>query len=93
LGLQVVGANYFLSIGRAFPAFFLGLSRQFLILMPLVILLPRFFGLEGVWYGIPLADLLSTVITMVWFLLSWRGIKKNDPGKGKASLAENSFGS
>ena len=72
LGLQVIGSTFFMSIGRAFPAFFLGLSRQFFFLIPLVLILPRFWGLKGVWYAFPMADLLSSLLTVLWFLIAWK---------------------
>lgn len=75
LGLQVIGSTYFMSVGKAFPAFFLSLSRQFIFLIPLVLILPRFFGLNGVWYALPLADVLSVIVTMTWFSISWRKTK------------------
>jgi putative MATE family efflux protein len=76
LGLQVIGSTYFMSVGQAFPAFFLSLSRQFVFLIPLVLILPRFLGLRGVWIALPIADLLSVLVTMIWFSLSWAITKK-----------------
>ena len=78
LGFQVIGSTYFLSIGKALPAFMLGLSRQFFFLIPLVIFLPRFFQLRGVWIAMPAADLLSTSVTLIWFLHSWKNLKKGE---------------
>jgi putative MATE family efflux protein len=74
LGLQAIGSTLFQSIGKAFPAFFLGLSRQFIFLIPLVLILPRFFGLDGVWAAFPIADLLSTIVTTVWMLIELRSM-------------------
>ncbi len=75
LGFQVIGSTFFMSIGRAMPAFFLGLSRQFVFLIPLVLIIPRFLGLRGVWIALPLADLLSTILTVVWFYAAWKNLK------------------
>lgn len=63
---QSVGAILFQSIGRAWPALLLGLSRQFLILIPLVLILPGFFGMDGIFTAFPLADITATVMTAVW---------------------------
>ena len=68
VGLQIIGSTYFLAIGKAGPAFFLGLSRQFICLLPFILLLPLFFGLWGVFYAFPMADFFSTAITAVWLL-------------------------
>lgn len=76
VGFQFVGSTYFMALGQAFPSFFLSLSRQFFFLIPLILLLPRFFGLKGVWMALPLADLLSVLLTMIWFSLSWRRTKR-----------------
>jgi MATE family, multidrug efflux pump len=75
LGLQVICSTYFMTVGKAFPAFFLSLSRQFIFLIPLVLILPTFFGLRGVWYALPLADIFSTIVTVTWFSISWRKTK------------------
>jgi putative MATE family efflux protein len=72
LGLQVVGATFFQSIGKAVPAFLLGLSRQFILLIPLLLILPGFFGLAGVWYAFPIADSISAAITALWLLAGLR---------------------
>jgi len=66
--VQIVGANYFQAIGRKTPSLILGLSRQFLILIPLVLILPRFLGVDGIWFAFPAADLVSTSVTMSFLL-------------------------
>ncbi len=63
VALQLIGAAYFQAIGKAIPAFLLTLSRQGFIFIPLVLILPKFYGETGVWVSFPLADLLSTIIT------------------------------
>ncbi|MFC2119367.1 MATE family efflux transporter [Bacteroidota bacterium] len=71
--IHSVGSGYFQAAGKAVPALLLTLTRQFFFLIPLVIILPIFFGLEGIWYSFPIADILSTAIT--WVYLS-RQLKK-----------------
>jgi putative MATE family efflux protein len=66
IGIQTIGATFFQSIGKSVPALLLGLSRQFIILIPLVLLLPQFLSLNGVWMAFPIADIVSTIITVVW---------------------------
>jgi putative MATE family efflux protein len=61
--IQITGSTYFQAIGKATEAMILGLSRQFFILIPLILILPRFFGLDGLWFSYPLADLISTTVT------------------------------
>ena len=67
IGIQLIGAAYFQAIGKALPALLLTLSRQGLFFIPLLFILPPYFGVIGVWIAFPLADLFSTIIT-VYFL-------------------------
>lgn len=55
----MVVTNFFQCIGKVKVSIFLSLSRQLLILVPLLGILPCFFGLDGIWYALPrLPDLL-----------------------------------
>ncbi|AFQ43907.1 MATE family efflux transporter [Desulfosporosinus meridiei] len=65
LSAQIVGANYFQAIGEAKKASFLGLSRQVLFLIPLLLILPNFLGLNGVWGAGALSDLISSLIAIM----------------------------
>ena len=68
IGIQIIGGSYFLVIGKSLPSLILNLSRQFLILIPLLLILPGFFGLTGLLVSFPIADFLATIITVVWLL-------------------------
>lgn len=70
---QLVSSAYFQAIGRARPALFLTLTKQGFCLLPLVYLLPKFFGLDGVWWAFPIADVLSAAIC---FYFLWGQMKK-----------------
>ncbi|EDM45443.1 uncharacterized membrane protein [unidentified eubacterium SCB49] len=72
--IQLIGGSYFQSIGRVVPALLLNLTKQGFFLIPLVILLPQFFGVFGVWISFPIADVLSTAVTG-YFLQ--RAVKKD----------------
>lgn len=63
VALQLIGAAYFQAIGKAIPAFLLTLSRQGFIFIPLILILPLYFGQTGVWISFPMADVISTIIT------------------------------
>ena len=73
VGFQLVGATLFQAVGKALPSLLLSLSRQILILIPLIIILPRYLGLTGIWISFPISDLLTGIITLI--LLMWQ--KKN----------------
>lgn len=66
VGFQLVGAVFFQSVGMAGPALVLGLLRQAILLIPLVLILPRFLGTLGVWWSFPIADFIAAVVTTVW---------------------------
>lgn len=72
IGAQIVCAGYFQAIGKPLQATILSLSRQILIFIPLLIILPRYMGLEGVWIAAPISDLAAFVITMVWIIVELR---------------------
>jgi len=59
IGAQVVSGGLYQALGRAKPALILSMSRQVLFLIPLVLILPQFIGIWGVWLAFPLADVLS----------------------------------
>ncbi|MEZ5334101.1 MAG: MATE family efflux transporter [Methanolobus sp.] len=69
IGLNVIGTTFFQSVGKAKPSFFLSMCRQILFLIPLVILLPYYFDLTGVWMAFPISDLMAALISM---FLVWR---------------------
>lgn len=79
VGFQMVGGSFFQALGRARPAFILTLSRQVLVLLPLVFLLPRIFGLRGLWASFPIADFVSTSMTVVWVVAAMRSLKADTP--------------
>jgi Na+-driven multidrug efflux pump len=68
LGFLSPGLNFIQSIGRAKMSIFLNLLRQVLLLIPAFILLPRFFGLDGIWVAAPAADLLCFAVA-VWVVV------------------------
>ncbi|MFP6598207.1 MAG: MATE family efflux transporter [Candidatus Hydrogenedentota bacterium] len=78
VGFQMVGGAFFQALGRARPAFVITLSRQVIVLLPLAFIVPRFYGLTGLWASFPTADLVSTTITAVWVLVAIRHLK-DDP--------------
>jgi Na+-driven multidrug efflux pump len=72
VGFQVVGASLYQAIGKTRPSFVLAMSRQLLFLIPLVIILPHFFQLTGVWMAFPLSDSLSFLLTLVMVLREFK---------------------
>ncbi|MGN0221818.1 MAG: MATE family efflux transporter [Prevotella sp.] len=65
VGYQMVVTNFFQSIGKAKVSIFLSLSRQMIFLLPLVFILPPIFGVDGVWWAMPVSDTISAIVTLV----------------------------
>ncbi|NVK08606.1 MAG: MATE family efflux transporter [Tenacibaculum sp.] len=63
---QLIGSAYFQAAGKALPALLLTLLKQGIFLIPLVYILPKFYGVNGVWMSFPIADVLSTVLTYAY---------------------------
>ncbi|OON99332.1 MAG: MATE family efflux transporter, partial [Epulopiscium sp. Nele67-Bin004] len=68
LGCTILGSQYIQAIGKAKLAMILGLLRQVLLLIPLLLIMPPIFGLNGVWFAQPVADVGAFFITM-WAVL------------------------
>ncbi|MHA3789899.1 MATE family efflux transporter [Flavobacterium hauense] len=66
IAVQLIGAAYFQAAGKAKKALMLTLSKQGFFLIPLVLILPQFFGIFGVWVAFPIADVLSTIVTGIF---------------------------
>lgn len=76
IGLQMVASTFYQSLGRPWPSLFLSILRQFIILIPLILILPRTkLGLNGVWYAFPISDFTAFLISAY---ILWRAWKKID---------------
>ena len=76
MGMQVLGSSYFQATGKPIKSLFLGLSRQFLFLIPMLLILPSVWGLDGVWNAQPVADCLSFAITAILLVREMRKLKR-----------------
>lgn len=72
---QPIVANMYTSIGKAAAGAFMSLTRQILFLMPLLVILPRFFGLEGAMYAAPIADFVAFLLAGTMLLRETRLLK------------------
>ena len=77
VGFNIVAGNLFQHIGKPKRAILLSVARQMLFLVPLIYFLPRYIGVDGVWYSIPIADLTSTILAAVLLFIQIRKFKKN----------------
>ncbi len=66
IAINLLGGAYFQAIGKATPALILSISKQGFLLIPLILILPVYFGMNGIWYSFPIADIGAAVITLYY---------------------------
>ena len=79
IGFQMVVSNFFQSIGMARQSIFLSLTRQVLFLIPLLIILPRYWGMTGVWISMPISDFIASVVAAGMLLHKMKNNKLHQP--------------
>ena len=73
IAIQLIGAAYFQGIGKAKTGLILALLRQGILFVPLILILPLFFGETGAWISFPISDFFATIITGIVLI---REVKK-----------------
>lgn len=86
IGFQLVGTTVFQALGKPIPAFILSLARQLLFLLPLVLVLPRFYGLDGVWAAFPISDFLACGLATGLMGREYRKFKKKEMKREKLQV-------
>lgn len=74
-GFNKVGGAVFQALGKARPAFIVNMARPILFFIPLLLLLPKVLGLDGVWLSFAAADVLSFILTFLLLLPEARSLK------------------
>lgn len=77
VGGQIIVTNYFQSIGKVKISMFLSLLRQVIILIPCILIIPIFKGLDGIWIAGATSDFLSVIITLIVFFKTSKDLVKN----------------
>ncbi len=85
IGFQMVTSNFFQCIGKVRISIFLSLSRQLLILVPLLALLPQWLGLSGVWGALPTSDALASLVALTVLMTYMRKFKAQAQAKTETS--------
>lgn len=82
ISFQVIGTTVFQALGMPKPAFILSLARQLLFLLPLVLVLPRFYGLDGVWASFPISDFMAfgLAVGLLWWEYRRFGNEEKEEG-------------
>ena len=75
IGFQMVCTNLYQSIGKAKIAIFLSTTRQLLFLIPFLLIFPMYWGTDGIWYSLPMADGLSALVVAVMIIKLIRELK------------------
>jgi Na+-driven multidrug efflux pump len=75
VGYQIVATNFFQALGMAGKSIFLSLSRQIIFMIPLLMVLPSMWQLDGVWAAYPISDVLATIVTSIMLFIQIRRIK------------------
>lgn len=84
--LQPIASTFFTSIGKPIKGVFLSLTRQIIFFIPLLLILPRFFGIDGIIYTGPIADFLSAVVAVAMAWLEFRSMRKLEDKQNDSSL-------
>lgn len=73
-GLQLAAQMSFIGLGQAGKSLFVALFRKVILLIPLALILPKFFGVMGIYYAEPIADILSVITATTLFALTYKKI-------------------
>ncbi|MDU1911322.1 MATE family efflux transporter [Fusobacterium sp.] len=76
IGFQIISSVYFQAVGKPKLSLFISLSRQIIVLIPCIIIMSRMFGLAGIWFAAPTADLIATVLTFVLIKREMKQLKQ-----------------
>ena len=69
VGCQIVIQNFFQSVGKPKVSIFLSLTRQLLFLIPFLIILPRYWGIDGVWASMAASDFIAFIFAIVTLII------------------------
>jgi Na+-driven multidrug efflux pump len=78
----VIGATYFQAVGKPIQAAILSLSRQVLIFIPLLLILPKYWGIDGVWRTAPISDCLAVMLTASFVFVEIKKLKEQAASQG-----------
>ncbi|MCQ2147137.1 MAG: MATE family efflux transporter [Bacteroidales bacterium] len=89
VGFQMVTTNFFQCLGMVNKSIFLSLSRQLLFLIPLIYVLPIFYGADGVWLSFPISDIVTSIISIIMLIGLFGKFKKLNDGDDPSILGSN----
>jgi len=86
LGFQAVGTNFFQAIGKPKISIFLSLLRQVLLLIPFLLIFPKFWGLDGIWLASPVSDLIAALTTAFFLFAAMKKLGEDQAQKDAAAV-------
>lgn len=89
VGFQIVCTNYFQAVGKAKHSMFLALLRQVVLLIPLILIMPHFFNLNGIWIAGATSDFISTLITACFIFYEMNKLNKLEKTEDNINLADD----
>lgn len=72
VGVQMIASSYFQATGKSNQATILGLSRQVFLFIPIIIVFPYIWGIDGAWWSAPVSDIAAFILTGVWLFIEVR---------------------
>lgn len=76
--LQPISSTFFTAIGKPKKGMFLSMTRQILFLLPLILILPLFFGMDGILFSGPIADGIAAVVAIVMMRMEMRDMRQKE---------------
>ena len=86
VGFQMIGTNFFQSLGMVKKSIFLSLTRQLIFLLPCLYILPLFIGTEGVWFSFTVSDILSATLTAILIRHTFKKFNRLKDGEDASIL-------
>jgi len=78
IGFQIISANYFQAVGKAGYAIVFNLLRQIILLIPLIYILPKFWGLTGIWLAGPISDVGAALLTGIFMIRELKSLSSRE---------------
>lgn len=75
-GFQIISSGFFSSIGKPIKGMILSLTRQVLFLIPLLLVLGYFYGIEGIMYSAPISDFISFIVSVIFLIKETKNLKQ-----------------
>lgn len=76
MGFHMIGSSYFQTVGKAKITTAINIIRQFILMLPLLYFLPKYYGVNGVWLAVPITDFTLALITSYFVIREFKSLKR-----------------